>query len=80
MENWSNVAGELKDKLWLRTHPIGYKQFEDPDDLDGIPGLTRLEHYFPVCQMIAQSRKLGLTIGAKNTDPCYYHCALLSTV
>ena len=75
MNNWSNVEDELKGKLWLKTHPIGYKRFENPADLDAIPNLTRPEHYFSVCQMMAQARKLGLTIGAKNTDPCYYHCA-----
>jgi uncharacterized protein (DUF169 family) len=75
MASWSNVESELKDRLWLRTHPIGYKRFEDPEDLDRVPGLTRLRHYHPVCQLIAQSRKLGLTVGDKNTGPCYYHCA-----
>jgi len=75
MAQWADIESELRAKLWLKTHPIGYRRFDNPEDLDGIPDLKRLEHYFPVCQMIAQARKLGLTVGAKNTDTCYYHCA-----
>jgi uncharacterized protein (DUF169 family) len=75
MAKWADMENELKDKLWLKTHPIGYKRFDNPDDLDEIPNLKRLPYYHSVCAMIAQSRKMGYTIGAKNTDPTYYHCA-----
>jgi uncharacterized protein (DUF169 family) len=75
MGKWADLASELRSKLWLRTHPIGYKRFENPGDLDKIPDLKRPEHFSVFCQMIAQARKLGLTVGAKDTDPVYSHCA-----
>jgi uncharacterized protein (DUF169 family) len=77
MSKWSEMGDELRTKLLLKSLPIGYKRFEKPEELDRIPNVTRLDHLFTICQLIARARKQGLTMGAKNTDPCYSHCARL---
>jgi len=76
MANWADLGNALRDQLCLKTHPIGYKRFENPDDIDNIPNLKRMnDHFFVFCQMLAQARKWGITVGAKNTDPMLTHCA-----
>lgn len=75
MAKWADLGNELRAKLLLKTHPIGYKRFEKPEELDKVPNVTRPDDFFPICQIISKARKSGLTMGAKNTDPCYSHCA-----
>jgi len=74
MPDWAEDGKELKALFCLKTHPLGYKRFERPDDLDQIPNLRRMTHFFTFCQMISQARRWGITVGAKNTDPVYSHC------
>lgn len=74
MNTWADLARSLQTQLWIKTHPIGYKRFENADEIDKIPHLKRMEHFFVFCQMLAQARKWGITVGAKNTDPIYSHC------
>lgn len=74
MNKWADLASSLQKQLWLKTHPIGFKCFESPDSIDNIPDLKRMDHFFVFCQMIAQARKWGITVGAKNTDAIYSHC------
>jgi uncharacterized protein (DUF169 family) len=75
MSKWSDLGNELRTKLLLKSLPLGYKRFEKPEELDSIPNVTRTDHLFTICQLIGKARKQGLTMGAKNTDPCYSHCA-----
>jgi len=74
MSKWGKLAGALQSQLWLKSHPIGFKRFESPDAIDQIPDLKRMDHFFVFCQMIAQARKWGITVGAKNTDDIFSHC------
>ena len=80
MAKWADLGNELRTKLWLKTLPIGFKRFENPDDLDKIPDLQHPEHFFVFCQLIAKARKLGLTVGSKTTYPCYTHCGRIHGV
>ena len=75
MTKWAEWAKELKSELYIKTEIIGFKRFENPDDIDSIPGLKRMTRFFVMCQMIFQARRWGFTVGAKNTDPMYSHCA-----
>jgi uncharacterized protein (DUF169 family) len=75
MANWAELGNELRTKFLLKSLPIGYKRFEKAEELDAIPNVVRYDHLFTICQMIGKTRKNGITMGAKNTDPCYSHCA-----
>jgi uncharacterized protein (DUF169 family) len=67
MSTWYDLGNELREQFRLKTYPIGYKRFENPDDLDEIPNLKRIDHFFVFCQMIAQARRWGVTLGTKKT-------------
>jgi uncharacterized protein (DUF169 family) len=75
MTQWAEWAKELKTQLYIKTEIIGFKRFENPDEIDQIPGLRRMTRFFVLCQMIFQARRWGFTVGAKNTDPMFSHCA-----
>lgn len=77
MAKWSDLGDDLRDQFRLKTYPIGFKRFENPDELDKIPNLRRIDHFFVFCQMIAQARRWGITVGAKNTDSMFIHCAMI---
>lgn len=78
MANWADLESALREQFRLKTYPIGYKRFENPDDIDKIPGLRQIDHFFVFCQMIAQARRWGLTLGVKNTDKkIFFHCAMI---
>jgi len=40
MAKWADLGNDLRTQLYLKTHPIGFKRFENPDDLDRIPNLN----------------------------------------
>ncbi len=59
------ATAKLHELLRIRTLPIGMKLFEDPDEMEKIPGLRRPSegHRFTMCQMVTQSRWSGFTLG-----------------
>jgi len=78
MAKWADLENDLREQFRLKTYPIGYKRFEDPDDIDKIPGLRQIDHTFVFCQAIAQARRWGLTLGIKNTNKkLFFHCAMI---
>ena len=78
MSIWYDLGNELREQFRLKTFPIGYKRFENPDELDDIPNLKKIDHFFVFCQMIAQARRWGVTLGTKKTDKkMFVHCAMI---
>lgn len=75
MTNWAELSNELRHQFCIKTQPLGFKRFEKADEIDQIPNLRRMTKFFTLCQMISQARRWGFTIGAKNTDPMFSHCA-----
>ena len=75
MADWIDSERNLMEQFRLKTYPIGYKRFENPDDVDKIPDLRKIDHFFAFCQMIAQVRRWGLTLGTKKRTRNYSHTA-----
>jgi uncharacterized protein (DUF169 family) len=75
MSTWAELSDELRSQFCLKTQPLGFKRFEKPDEIDAIPNLKRMDRFFTLCQMIGQARRWGFTLGAKNTDRMFSHCA-----
>ena len=70
MTNWAELAKELKTQLCIKTEIIGFKRFENPDEIDQIIGLKRMTRFFVMCQMIFQARRWGFTWGRRIRTPC----------
>jgi uncharacterized protein (DUF169 family) len=75
MSKWAEMGSKIRVDLCLTSHPIGYKRLEKAEELDLIPSVNRVQHFCVFCQMFAQARKLGITVGVKNTDNMNSHCA-----
>lgn len=60
-----SLSEQLVALLRLRTLPIGMKLFEDPEDMNAIPGIRTptAEVQFTTCQLVTQARIGGLTLG-----------------
>ena len=39
MAKWADLTSTLQSRLWLKTHPTGFRRFEKADELDQIPNL-----------------------------------------
>ena len=61
----ADASAKLIDLLRIRTQPIGMRLFEDPADMNGIPGVRKpTEGFkFTMCQMVTQARWYGFTLG-----------------
>lgn len=75
MTPWAELSQELRSHFCLKTQPVGFRRFEKPEEIDGLPNLKRMTRFFTLCQLIFQARRWGFTMGAKNTDPMFSHCA-----
>ena len=75
---WKEMGDRVMDLFRLKTQPFGYKRLEMAEELDLIPNVRRLDHFYMFCQMLSGVRKYGLTMGAKNTDRMFSHCAQIN--
>lgn len=68
--NLKVLADRLVDLLRIRTYPIGMKLYEDPAEMDRIPGLRRPTEgcRFAMCQLVTQSRMAGFTLGITSAN------------
>ena len=61
--DWSDLALELQTLLRLRALPFGMKMFERAEDMEAIPRIRRPEHVHTLDQLVAQTARLGWTVG-----------------
>ena len=59
----SDLASELQTLLRLRALPFGMKMFECAEDMEAIPRIRRPEQVHTLDQLVAQSARLGWTVG-----------------
>jgi len=59
MGRWADLTGELEAILQLWTFPLAHKRFEKVDELDRLPRVRRIGHFFTFCQAIAMARRQG---------------------
>ncbi len=67
MTDWTGVAGELESLLRLRTLPVGLQLLRRQEDLQQIR-CRRPDIIATLCQLIAQARTAGTTIGFTASD------------
>lgn len=66
--DWAGIAGELERLLKLRAIPIGMKLFEQIGDMERIPKVRRPKAVHTLDQLVAQSARLGRTLGITADD------------
>jgi uncharacterized protein (DUF169 family) len=62
------LASDLERLLRLRTPPFGMKMFERLEDMEAIPRIRRPKAVHTFDQLVAQSARLGWTVGVTSGD------------
>ena len=66
--DWARMATELERLLKLRSHVFGMKLYERADDMLSIPKLRRPKAVHTMDQVVAQTARLGWTIGVTSEN------------
>ncbi|HVM78466.1 MAG TPA: DUF169 domain-containing protein [Stellaceae bacterium] len=62
-QDWSRLAGDLERLLKLRSLPFGMKLFESKAEMEAIPRIRRPKAVHTLDQVVAQTARLGWTVG-----------------
>lgn len=62
------LASDLEQLLKLKSIPFGMKMFERREDMEAIPRIRRPGHIHTLDQVVAQSARLGWTVGITSED------------
>ena len=66
--DWQKLIGGLDTYLRLRTTPIGMKLFETLAEMEAVPRIRRPSAIHTTDQIVAQSARLGWTVGITGDD------------
>ncbi len=66
--DWNKLASDLERILKLRNAPFGMKLFEDRAEMEAIPKIRRPKAVHTMDQVVAQTSRLGWTIGVTAAD------------
>lgn len=66
--DWVKLAGDLERLLRLRSVPFGMKLFENRADMEAIPRIRRPKAIHALDQIVAQTARLGWTMGITADD------------
>jgi len=75
MPTLAELGTELENTLRLKTKIIAYKTLEKAEDLEKVPKLTRIDHFFTMCQVPFMVRVLGATVGITKSDKINDRCS-----
>ncbi len=73
--DWNSIIGDLNALLRLKTTPIGMKLFATVEDMEAIPKIRRPKSIHTTDQIVAQSARLGWTVGITAKDLVGAQCA-----
>ena len=74
IENLVRAGDDLNRLLKLRTPPFGMKLFENRADMEAVPRIRRPTKIHMLDQLVAQSARLGWTIGVTAEDLAGSQC------
>ena len=74
MTSWADQSDELGFMLKLRTKIIAFMKLDQPEDLDTIDGVFRVDHLSTFCQVPFMARVQGLTVGVTRQDSILDRC------
>ncbi|MCZ7561960.1 MAG: DUF169 domain-containing protein [Burkholderiaceae bacterium] len=67
-QDWKTIVAELDQLLKLRSVPFGMKLFERRDEMEAIPKIRRPKAVYTLDQLVAQTARLGWTVGVTSDD------------
>jgi uncharacterized protein (DUF169 family) len=80
--DWAKLTEDMERLLRLKTSPVAYKRLEKAEELEGIPGVIRLDRKTTFCQAPALARMGGMKVGltrANVGERCARICGLAAS-
>ncbi|PWA13111.1 hypothetical protein DCC39_03000 [Pueribacillus theae] len=75
--NWKEIVADLNSLLRLRSIPVGMKMFSTKEEMEAIPKIRRPKKRHLLDQIVAQSVRLGWTIGITADDLAMKQCGAI---
>ncbi|TCP23777.1 uncharacterized protein (DUF169 family) [Scopulibacillus darangshiensis] len=76
--NWRELVGDLNKYLRLKTIPIGMKAFSNSKEMETIPKIRRPKRRHLLDQIVAQSARLGWTVGITAENLAMKQCGAIA--
>lgn len=76
--DFKQMVADLNQYLKLKTIPIGMKMFSDQEEMKAVPRIRRPEKRHLLDQIVAQSARLGWTVGITSSDLAMKQCGAIA--
>src|SRR5690625_2752417 len=76
--DWKEIVTNLNSLLKLRSIPIGMKMYAKQEEMEAIPRVRRPKKKHLLDQIVAQSVRLGFTIGVTANDLAMKQCGAIA--
>ena len=75
--NWAEIAADLQELLRLKATPVAMKKYASKAEMEAIPKIRRPNKRYLFDQIVAQSVRLGFTIGVTADDLAMKQCGAI---
>lgn len=75
--NWPEIVADLNSLLKIRSIPIGMKMYESKEEMEAVPRIRRPKTRHLLDQIVAQSMRLGFTLGVTANDLAMKQCGAI---
>lgn len=76
--DWKQIVQDLNDLLKIRSIPVGMKMFSKKEEMEAVPRIRRPKQRHLLDQIVAQSVRLGFTIGVTANDLAMKQCGAIA--
>jgi len=76
--DWKQIVKDLNDLLRLRSIPVGMKLYSTKEEMEAVPRIRRPKKRHLLDQIVAQSVRLGFTIGVTADDLAMKQCGAIA--
>lgn len=76
--DWKEIVDDLNQYLRLKAIPIGMKMFSKKSEMEAIPKIRRPDKRHLLDQIVAQSARLGWTVGITANDLAMKQCGAIA--
>lgn len=76
--DWKEIVASLNELLRLKATPVGMKKFTIKTEMEAVPKIRRPDKRYLLDQLVAQSVRLGWTIGVTADDLAMKQCGAIA--
>lgn len=76
--DWKEIVASLNELLRLKATPVGMKKFTTKAEMEAVPKIRRPDKRYLLDQLVAQSVRLGWTIGVTADDLAMKQCGAIA--